>query len=66
MANNSILKERKQTYPFKTMQVGDSFNVKKSKYNSMLTAWRYHNRNFNKIAISAETDGLQIKVTRTE
>jgi len=64
MANNSILKERKQTYPFKTMQVGDSFNVKKSKYNSMLTAWRYHNKNFAPIVIVAETENGVYKVTR--
>jgi hypothetical protein len=54
MANKSILKARKQTYPFKTMAVGDKFKVVKSKYNSMLTAYRYHNNKFDNIQISAE------------
>lgn len=66
MANNQILKQRKQTYPFKTIQVGDSFTIKNAKYNSMLTAWRYHNKNFTPIKIKAEKDNSNYKITRTE
>lgn len=54
MAKQQIIKTRKQTYPFKTMAIGAEFKVSKQKYNSMLTAYRQHNKIHEPIVLSAE------------
>ncbi len=55
MANKSILSTpRKQKYPFKTMVVGETFKVHQLKYNSMLTAYRQHNKLHDPIELSSE------------
>lgn len=64
---NKILKTRKQTYPFKTMAVGDEFKVAKAKYNSMLTSYRQHNKHHEPIVLSAELSSPGFyTITRTK
>jgi len=49
------------------MAIDETFKVSKQKYNSMLTAFRYHNSKFDKIEISAELSSPGFyEITRTK
>ncbi len=67
MTNKILKTPRKQTYPFKTMAIDDSFKVAKQKYNSMLTAYRQHNKKHEPIVLSAELSSPGFyTITRTK
>lgn len=63
-----ILTTRKQKYPFKTMGINDTFKVVLSKYNSMLTSYRQHNKKHPDMSIVLQCSDMgtgYIQVKRT-
>jgi len=62
----TLKKDRKQLYPFKTIEIGGTITIKAAKYNSFCTAYRQHNKKHEPIEFETETVGNNIIATRIE